>query len=338
MTVWTYGQGSPSRVTAACRVHAIDFAEIAAQVNRRRRLVYLAEDEHLADPYTAHAWVRASAVTALRAPFTSDPPVLVMPVAGGLGGDPPTPASMRWLWPEPDADEYKPINLADPPPEGKVSFFAKMNGSNPANWAEPVSAHQAIKTMHLNELRWGIEHLVRGRWRWPIYPVDGLLSLLPDEPWISDCIANNGTDELRSLGPVLIRSADDPPLGLADVTVRSARMELTADVDCTVEAYRCLRPIDWGDQAHLPTWNQYDPPANLAWQTPGGLGAADAEYIGQVALTANVPGTITNAALAAAVQAMIDGAPQNWLFRRSDPSPHIVGFAAAVEADFDVND
>ena len=337
MTVWTYGDGDPKRVTAACRVRAIDFAEIAQQVNRRRRLVYLAEDGDLADPYVAHAWVHASAVTALWAPFTSDPPMLVVPVAGGLGGDPPTPASMRWLWPEADADEDKPISLDDPPPAGEVNFFAKMNGSDPANWTEPVVLHQPIRTVHLNELRWAIEHLVRGRWRWPIYPVDGLLSLLPDMPWISDCIANNGTDELRSLGPVLIRSADALPLGLSDVTVRSARLELTTDVDCTVEVYRCLRPIDW-DPADLPTWNQYDPSANLAWQTPGGLGAADAQYIGQVALTADVPGTISNATLTAAVQAMIDGAPQNWLFRRADPSPHIVGFAVNLEADFDVND
>jgi len=112
-------------------------------------------------------------------------------------------------------------------------------------------------------------------------------------------------------------------------------MVITTDTDCTVEAYRCKRPIDFVTDP--PTWNEYDPSASAGWATPGGTGAADAVLIGSVTLTANAPGSISNTALQSALQAMVDGAEQNFLLRRSDTGVETIAITASLTVEFDLN-
>jgi hypothetical protein len=169
-----------------------------------------------------------------------------------------------------------------------------------------------------------------------VYLAAGIFSTLPDTPWPGGQVANNGLDELRTLGFSVLRSGDDPELGLTGVTVRgSSALQLVADTDCTVEVHHCLREIDY-DQ-YLPTWNEYDPNQSLAWTQPGGLGAGDSTPIGSVSLTAGVPGELSNTALADALQAMVDGAEQSFLLRRQDTGSETVEVSALLVVEFDLD-
>jgi hypothetical protein len=66
-------------------------------------------------------------------------------------------------------------------------------------------------------------------------------------------------------------------------------------------------------------------------------GGDDAQYIGDLALSAGVPGTLSNAALVQAAQAMIDGEGQNFLFRRADTGFQTIWLTAVLTGEFDVN-
>ncbi len=332
---WQNGSGTPKRVTGGNFVRACDHSEIADEISRRMLLVYRGVD-HFTDLIAAGRYVRAQTVG--RGDLTRSlrdyvRRTLIDPQPYVLGGQPPSPQSMQWLWPEQDGDEGKIIVVRDPSP-GQVSFFAKLNGT--LDWTNPTLAPTAwIKAVHTNELRWACEHLCRGRWTVPLYSSAGLFSMVPDMPWFGGGVANNGTDELRSLGFTNMRTTDVPPRGLSDVTVRpSSCLQITADTDCTIALYRCLREIDFQDD--LPTWNQHHPQAGQAWQQPGGLGGEDSIFIDQITLQANQPANLTGNALAAALQQMIDGQPLVFLCRRMDTSWQTIGFEATLTVDFDI--
>ena len=53
-------------------------------------------------------------------------------------------------------------------------------------------------------------------------------------------------------------------------------------------------------------------------------------------LTADQPGTISNAAFVSALQAVIDGADPNFLLRRTDTGPTTVNVTAEVTIGFDL--
>ena len=242
---------------------------------------------------------------------------------------------MDWLWPVAGPDENK-ILVARNPGAGEVGLFEELNGT--IDWTDPLltGGQTAVRTVHFNELRQAIEWLRRGRWQLPIYFSTGIFSLLPNTWWVGGAIANNDVDELRSIGFVLARTADQPALGLTNVTLRAATLiELTADTDCEVEIYHCLREIDFtGDR---PTWNEYDPSESAAWAQPGGTGQGDATLIGSLDLAAEVPGQLSNGALATAVQAMIDGLEQNILVRRSDIGTETIAISGELAVEFDLN-
>ena len=316
-----------------------DPAELAEAVNRRRRLVYLLGQD-FSSQIAAGQGVRAATVAThtpppfrnLRDNITGK---ILSPATGGLGGTPPTPQAMDWLWPVAGADENK-VLVASDPGSGQVGLMEKLNGTQ--DWTDPTLAggEDFARAAHFDELRQAIEWITRGRWRLPVYLAGGIFSMLPNTPWIGDSIANTGAHELRTVGFVAARTADTPPLGLLGLTVRSAtRLDVTADTDCQVEIYRCLREI--GFAADPPTWNEYDPSASATWATPGGTGSGDAIYIGALDLTADVTAQLSNAALTSAVQAMIDGAEQNFLIRRSDSGPETVGISAEVSIEFDLD-
>ncbi len=318
-----------------------DAEEIADAINRRRLTVYQGAQDFSSQVAAGEFVRRATLAAATAPPFDnfrdSLSETILSPVTGVLAGEPPTPTAMDWLWPIADADENKTIvSGSSGVGAGEVGLFQKLNGTT--NWTDPaVTAGQThVRAVHFNELRRTVEWLRRGRWELPIYFATGIFSIMPDSPWVGDIIANNGVDEVRSLGFAVLRTDDTPAKGLTNLTVRPAGyFELTADADCTVEIYRCLRPIEF--VADPPTWNEYDPSASAAWDTPGGTGAGDATLIGSLVLTANVPGQLSNAALTAALQAMADGAEQNFLVRRSDTGTNTVSIDGSLRVEFDLD-
>ncbi|MHC4981555.1 MAG: hypothetical protein ACYTF6_00090 [Planctomycetota bacterium] len=316
-----------------------DASELAAAINRRRLLTYQTQQDFSSE-ISAGKYVRQSTVAGATAPpfdnlrASLDEKVLSAPT-GTLGGTPPTPTTMAWLWPLADADENKIIVVSEPDDQ-QVSLFEKLNGSS--DWTDPTltAGATSVRAVHFNELRQTAEWLRRGSWELPVYFAGGLFSILPDTPWITDAIANNGADELRTVGYAVIRTGESPQRGLANATLRpSSYLQITADVDCSVEIYRCLRSIDFINDP--PTWNEYDPSASGAWATPGGTGSGDAVLIGSMALTADVPGQLSTSALASALQAMVDGAEQNYLLRRSDTGPETITIEGVLVVKFDLN-
>ncbi|MGC9455378.1 MAG: hypothetical protein ACP5HU_11015 [Phycisphaerae bacterium] len=334
---WTNGD-TGGRLTACEHfVRLSDADELAEAVNRRRLLTYQWPQDFSSD-VSAAARVRARTVATAVAPAydsfrKSLSEEVLHPPAGTLGGTPASPQEMVWLWPEADGDEDK-LLVASTPAAGEVALFGKLNGSD--DWIDPtlMPGVSPIRAVHFNELRQATEWIRRGRWTLPLYPSAGLFSPMPDTPWPGGEVANNGLDELQTLGFAILRTEETPPRGLIDVTVRAgSSVQLLTDTDCTLELYHCLRPIDFNDD--LPTWNEYAP--GYPWSQPGGLGAGDSTYIGSVALSAGVAGTLSNPALTAALQAMIDGDEQNLLIRRQDNGPETTEVTALLVVEFDLN-
>ncbi len=171
------------------------------------------------------------------------------------------------------------------------------------------------------------------RRRYLINFAGGLFSILPETPWLGEHVANNGANELRSVGFAQLQPGGEATLGLTDVTIRTtSELEITADADCSIEVYHCKRPIDFvGDP---PTWNEYDPSASASWDTPGGLGAGDATYIGAMSLAGQTPGALSGAALQSVLQTMVDGGQQNILVRRSDSGSETIFISGRLLVEF----
>jgi hypothetical protein len=276
--------------------------------------------------------VRQATVADFRHKLSQD---ILAAAAGGLGGQPATPESMNWLWPLPDSDENK-IIVADNPSTGQVSLFDKLNST--AGWTDAllVAGETDIRAVHFNELRQVAQYLRRGRWTLPIYFSAGLFSILPDTPWVGQAIANNGSNELRALGFALLRTDESTPRGLVNAAVRtSSQIELTCDTSCQVQVYRCLREVDYLDDP--PTWNQFDPSASANWSSPGAAGAADATLVDALSMTADQAASLSGQATADAMQAMVDGAPQNLLVRRSDSGGQTIALTGRLIVEFDLN-
>ncbi len=311
------------RVTREHWARLPDVQELIDAVNRRRRLVYLEEQSfNIAD------WLSVAPLPALREQITD---AILTPALGGLGGTPATPAGMDWLWPTADANEN---GVLRPDTGGDVSLFEQLNGTS--NWTDAnLAAGEFVKAVHVNELRQALEWTSRGRWTLPIYWASGLFSVLPDTPWTGEAVANNGTNELRSVGYAVFRADGLPVRGLTDATARAtSKIEITADANCTVDLYRVKRWLDF--EFDMPTWNRYDPSASLAWETPGGLGSQDAAFIGSIQLTADVPGTLTGAAVQQAFQDILDGADQFFLLRRADTGALTIFVSGRVVVEFDL--
>ena len=338
---WENGNAQ-GRLDAGVQIACLsDADELAERVNRRRLLVYQYGQDFSSAIYGG-AWVgndlpaeeTVPPFTNLRANITG---TILEPAVGGLGGSPATPADMDWLWPVVGADEGKIIVAGDSGVgAGEVGLLQKLNGTN--RWTDPnlIAGQTYVRAAHFNELRQAIEWIHRGRWRLPIYFSAGILSVLPNSPWIDRAVANNGADELRSVGFALLAPEDSSGRGLIDVEARSgSTLSITADKDCTIEAYHCLRPILW--ETDPPSWNEYQPNADKAWACAGGLGTGDTTFIGSVALTADVPGSISNSALFSALQSMIDGAESNLLLRRADTDSATVSISGEVTIEFDLD-
>jgi len=300
MATWTHGTAGD--VSCADYVRSLDLDEVHDAVNRRRLLVYRQQID-LSDQYAAATPVRCGLITSLREQIDD---VILTPATGGLGGQPPSPTRMDWLW---TSDETVIT------PQG---FFEAMNGGT--NWSDPaLSSSMYIKALHLNELRWAIETLTQGRWEMPVYWPGGILSALPDTPWIGESISKTATGELRSVGYSNIYTDDDPRQGLQNVTVSAdSKFYVTADTSCTVE----IRYLDeYVDFAAGPTWN------STGQGTP----------IGTVTLAAGAEGYITGSSLAGALQTIVDGGYRNFLACRADTGYETVGITSRLVVQFDVN-
>ena len=335
---WANGDAQGRLSGGSHRIRVCDGEEIAAALVRRRRLSYH-EPCDFSDELQAGAHVRAATLQGedacnFRHQLAEE---VLDPEVGSLGGTPPSPTAMAWLWPVAGDDENKVlVSGAGGVGAGEVGLFQKLNGT--ASWTDPQlqAGATAVRAVHWNELRAGIESVRRGRWEMPVYFSAGLFSVMPNTPWYGEAIGNNGTDELRSIGFARLRTADTPPWGIVSATVRGeSALALTADTDCSVQVYRCLRPLAF--EADPPTWQEYDPSESLAWATPGGLGGADATLLGELTLTADEPGSLSCAALTAALQAMVDGGEQNFLVRRSDSGAETIGVTGQLTVAFDLD-
>lgn len=139
-------------------------------------------------------------------------------------------------------------------------------------------------------------------------------------------LANNGHHELRAIGCVRPDSAARNALQAPEVS--AGYLQLTVDRDCLVEAYLCHRPL--APTQEPPTWQQFLPRADEAWQQPGGLGEKDARAICALRLTADCPGWSTGKALVALLAKLARGQTANLIFRRADDGPHIVSLSGLV--------
>ncbi len=323
------------------RVKLSDAMEIETALARRSLLTYRTPED-FSEELQGGAFVSIETF----APTASDPTDnfryivtdrLVSPATGSMGGSPPTPEAMAWLWPEQDSDEGKIIVTGTGGvQEGQVGLFQKLNGTSDWTDVDLLAGQDHIRAVHVNELRQSVEWMRRGRWELPIYFSAGIFSVLPETPWIGEAIANNGMNELRSLGFAILRTGEEPAKGLTNVTVRPGSfIELTADSDCEVGVYRCLRPLDFDQD--LPTWNEYAPGASLTWSVPGASGADDAEFIGSTTLTAGTAGTLSGSSVTNALQTMIDGAEQNFLVQRSDTGTETIGITGRAIVEFDLD-
>ncbi len=330
------------RITAGSHnICLSDADELADAVNRRRLLTYQQQQDFSSAIYSGAPVGRSLIIGASAPPFDSlrislEEEVLIVS-GGGMGGSPSTPTSMDWLWPVADADENKIIvNDKYGVSSGEVGLFAKLNGTG--NWTDyAVTVGQTgVRAVHFNEMRQAVEWLRRGRWKMPVYLTTGLISVLPDTPWTGGSVVNNGCDELRTAGYMVMLTSETPPRGIVNATVRSSScLAITADTDCTIEAYHCLRDMDF--YSDPPTWNEYDPSASLAWAAAGGTGSGDANYLGSVSLTANTTGNLSSSALTTALQAMVDGGEQQFLFRRSDTGTANIAISVEAVVDFDLD-
>ncbi len=322
---WTNGNGSGRVQAGTDWIMLSDPQELALAVNRRRRLTFQADQIFT---------IGNDVCTLPTSDFRSQVTGLLSAPTGSLGGSPATPGTMKWLWPVADSDEDKHIVAGSAGPE-QVNLFTKINSGS--NWTDAsLAADDQVRVVHCNELRQSMEWLRRGQWQLPIYFSAGIFSILTDTPWLGEYIANNGSDELRALGFAILTSGSNPALGLTNVTVRnSSELEITADVDCQVQVYHCLRNVDF--ITNLPTWNEYDPSNSNAWTTPGGLGGGDATSIGSLTLTADVPTTLSNAALQSALQTMVDGGVQNFIVRRTDTGNETINITGQLRVEFDLN-
>lgn len=341
----TWSQADAQGQLTACRsdVRRADFCEIASAINRRLLLTYQGPHDYSQVLAPGQAVATGPLSVAMAPPLDNFRRQLSLrvlaPQPGLLGGDPVSPTSTQWLWPLADGDEGKVIvGGQDGVLSGQVGLLNRINGSS--QWTDPmlVSQQSRVRAVHLNEVRRAVEVLYRGRWKMPVYLPAGIFSMMPDAPWIGELVANNGSDEVRSVGFALlsVQNSQGDWLGLRDVTVRSACIELTTDLNCQLELYRCLRPVEF--RCDLPTWDQWDPAGQHGWSQPGGLGSGDAELIGSIGAQAGVPAALSGSQIAAAIQSMIDGQPQNLLVRRADSGWESVGVKGCLTVEFDLNE
>jgi len=338
---WTNANAQDRLDAGSHSICLSDADELADVINRRRLLTYQQQQDFSSAIYSGAPVRKPLIASATAPPFhhlrrSLDQEVLSVS-GGGMGGSPFTPTSMDWLWPVSDSDENKIIvndNYGVGP--GEVGLFQKLNGTT--NWIDHalVAGQSNVRAVHFNELRQAVEWITRGRWQMPVYLTAGIISVLPDTPWTGGAIVNNGFDELRTIGYPVMRTGETPPRGIVNATVRpGSYLSITADVNCTVEAYHCLRSVEFSSDQ--PTWNEYDPSESLAWATAGGTGSGDANYLGSLALTANTPASLSTSALVTALQSMVDGGKQAFLFRRNDTSAENVGISVALVVEFDLD-
>lgn len=320
-----WDNGSGGRLTGGQDwLRPSDAEEMLAAVNRRRLLTFQ-------DALAAALLPSATPLGMLRASLASD---ILQPPVGVLGGDPVSPAAMVWLWPEADGDEGKAI-VGGAPGQGQVGLFDRLNGG--AGWTDASVVGGHVRAAHWNELRQAAEWIRRGRWRLPLYLTGGLNSIVPDLAWFGGAVGRNGLGELRTCGFAWCTgiSSSGEATGLRDIDVLNAsRIEVTADCDCELGVSRCMRAIDFVNDP--PTWNQYAPASGGDWETPGGWGNGDAESIGTIQALSGQAAVLTGAAVAAAFQAVVDGAQPNFAFRRLDDGPETVSLMAWLEVEFEL--
>ncbi len=295
---WSTGTGGRI-VSPNHSIHLVDAEEIGDALDRRRRIAFWSGFDFSADLF-AGAYVKGSTFGSFRSKIVSD---VWGANYGALGGSPPTPLAVDWVWPIDDGDKGTKLTGA--------FVFDKLNGTG--SWGSSVAAKASIEALDINELRQVIEWTRDGDWELPNYNTAGILSSVPDTPWIGDVIANDGVDELQSVGWAVVHFDDK---GIQNATARSSSIVVSVDTACTVQVYHVDKYVDFDNP---PSWNSF-----------GGLTGCTS--IGSASCSPGSPGTISGASTA--LQNMIDGSYQNFLFRRSDTGVETITFSAVFHANF----
>lgn len=302
-----------------------DVREFAPAINRRRLLMYLSQGGYYGRS-AAGEFIRVDPLVACSPNGDSgirDGIASLIDLQSGMSGVTPSAEwAYNWLWPVADSDENKIIGYQD---DGQfVNIFARLNdGTGLTDSGAGVGSY--IRAAHVNEMRQMIEWLRRGRMLSKIHLPIGIVSMYPDEPWVGGLLGNTGDDELLTIGYANLCDAADPAHGLANVNcLASSRITITAEYNCTVEAYHYTRPIDMSQYDH--TWNSL------------GGGLCDAVLLGSATLQAGVAGNVSGQAVSNALNAIASGGgPAYFLLRRSDPSYETMYVQATVTAEFDLN-
>lgn len=321
---WTQGDAN-GRVIPAC--HAVlksDMTELLEAINRRRRLAFLGDRLPGLSSRPRHASVGS---------FRGEILELLNLPTGSQGGVPASPQTLDWIWPLADSHENDRIVERS---AGSGEIELRQGTLGQADWTDPdLQAGDDVRAIHINQMRACLEHIRRGRWTLPIYFQAGITDALPDSAWTGWTIGHSSSMQIRSLGYAVVCNSDEA-IGLGNVTARpSSRIELTADTACELSLYRCKREIDF--PADPPTWNHYDPSAGLSWDLAGATGTGDAEHIATQAASAGSPCVLTGSAVASAIQAMIDGAPQHLTLCRNDIGPESIAVSGQIVVEFDLD-
>ncbi len=307
---WTNGNGSGRLVSPDHHIRLIDAEEIGDALDRRRRIAYWSGFDFSSD-LVSGAYVKGSTVRDFRSKLISD---VLLADYGALGGSPPTPLAVDWTWPVGDGDFGKKLvgYTTDP---NEANLFDKLNDTG--SWSGSATGPgSSIRAVDINELRQALEWTIHGAWQLPIYTTAGILSVMASTPWIGNVIANNGTDELQSIGWAVVNYDDR---GIQNATARSSSIVVSVDTACTVQVYHADKSVDFNNP---PSWDSF-----------GGLGGCTS--IGSASCSPGSPGTISGASTA--LGNMIDGAEQNFLFRRSDNGPETITIRATFHANFELN-
>jgi hypothetical protein len=293
---WTH-QDNAGHVAAGEPIRAVDVSELGTAINRRLRVMFdpaAQADPTLAWPITIAA---AAGQPAASGPIISARQAFdtaLLPTDSSFASDSgwqQLSTICQWLFPAAGASENAIIvRDAKPPGDGETGFFAHINGQ--AQWTDPVIAQTPVATVHVNELRDAAAMLSRGRYLFRAG--DGGFAKaskpLPTGMWYPPAVARDTTGEMHSwfggrqwLWPSDGAGGNFGPLG-QQLVVRVATMRLLSQgADAKIALYHCLRNVN-GDNF---SWTHWDVSAGLAWGSPGGTGAGDAEHLADLNLINN---------------------------------------------------
>ena len=318
---WTKQNAQGEVEPASDYISKQEIIEIAEALNRRRKLAFI-------EPLTPYDTPKIAGYNLSRLETQLSTIVGIATFTGTPLDEKPFKRS--WLNPTPGTDYNKEITLV--PKADSVIIYNLINGTG--NFSRHNNNEKFARATHINELRKAVKILSKGCWQSTLGFLTGISSAEPNSQFYYPAIHKSDSMEVRSIARTPIKSGND--LGLKNVTVTDeSSIMLTADCDCQIAIYHCLRPADL--TSNQATWTSYNSQTNSNWSQPGGLGAGDAELIGTLNLQAYQAGTLSGAAVKNTLQKMVDGAPANFIAARTDTGNEFISLSGCVNTVWEIN-